>query len=221
MAKTELRAEEFNRLLYESMTLREASAREIYDKFLAKKLKEDEYLAILGMDPTSRKGESLEESLKGKYTDWLVNQYLKAPSKGRFLGEDAEQIKDGLIVFDKLVKNKEGLSRLASMLGLQDGTVPERDVAKYDVSKIRSLSKAVDDQSVGVKDEKNVKVILNTDKFIVVVPLTHAAARKWGTGTNWCTATSNDYHYNYYTKDGPLFIIVEKNEDGSYGKNWQ
>lgn len=207
-------------LLLEAI-LQEATAREVYDKFFSGKVSQDAFFSLLSMDPTSVKGDSLESSVKGKYSDWLVRQYLSSPSREKFLGEDAEQIKNGLLVFDKLTKNKEGLAQLARALNLAEGQVPERDLARYSLAQVRSLSSVVDDGTLGSKSEDKTKVLLKTQKFIVLNPLTHAASRKWGTGTNWCTATANSYYFDKYTREGPLFIIVEKNEKGEHVNKWQ
>lgn len=43
----------------------------------------------------------------------------------------------------------------------------------------------------------------------IVIPKNHVASRKWGTGTTWCTATENSYHYDHYTSNGPLVIIID------------
>ena len=53
-------------------------------------------------------------------------------------------------------------------------------------------------------------------EWIVYVPHSHAAARRGGEGTRWCTASENDYYYNYYSKDGPLYINIRKSDGAKF-----
>ena len=203
--------------------LDEATAREVYDKFMAGKMSENEYFSLLKMDPTAKLGDTLELSGKGKFTDWLVTKYLKSEptAKARFLTEDCEQIKAGLTVFEKLTRNKDGVAQLSTMT---QGKADVKNVSLYSVEEIRGLTgqkKVAANEFLGKKDEDKIDVLIDSPQFKVVSPRTHAADRKWGTGTNWCTATSNPTWYKKYTKDGPLFIIVEKKPDGKFAKKWQ
>ena len=51
----------------------------------------------------------------------------------------------------------------------------------------------------------------------VVIPKSYEASCYWGNGTDWCTATrENDYYYNLYSKQGPLFININKNTGEKY-----
>jgi hypothetical protein len=51
-------------------------------------------------------------------------------------------------------------------------------------------------------------------EWLVVSPHTHKAACKYGANTRWCTASRDDASmFDYYTKDGPLVIIINKGVD--------
>lgn len=205
------------------MRLYEANAQEIYDKFLSAKMSPDEYFSLLKLDPTAKVGDTLTLSGKGKFTDWVVAKYLKSDpdAKGRFVTEDGTQIKAGLEVFEKLSRNNEGTAQLATMV---PGKSNAKDLNQYTPEEIRGLTvqkKVSNNEFLGKKDEDKIDVLLDTPQFKVVSPRTHAADRKWGTGTSWCTATSNPHWYKKYTADGPLFIILEKKSDGKYARKWQ
>jgi len=59
--------------------------------------------------------------------------------------------------------------------------------------------------------EKDADRVYEDSEWIVYVPKTYAAACKLGEGTTWCTAsTEDDYYYKYYTKQGPLYVIINK-----------
>lgn len=47
----------------------------------------------------------------------------------------------------------------------------------------------------------------------VWIPNTYAASCKLGQNTTWCTATTeNDRYYRSYTEEGPLYVIINKND---------
>ena len=50
------------------------------------------------------------------------------------------------------------------------------------------------------------------DDWVVYTPKTYAASCKLGQGTRWCTATTeDDSYFKKYTKSGPLYININKN----------
>lgn len=190
----------------------EISAAEAYVKFYKAAIPLADYKLLTAMDPVRGKAE-FEARQKGPYVDWLLKQYkgLSSRDKKNFLSEDAEQITQGLELFHKLSKSVRGAALLAQIVGNEVANV--KDINSYDLTSIRGLA-AHQDQLTGEETplEKRIKVIMNGEVLFVCVPETHEASRKYGTGTHWCTATSNPYHYNRYTKKGPLFIIIDKKD---------
>jgi hypothetical protein len=57
----------------------------------------------------------------------------------------------------------------------------------------------------------------DTGAVKIVIPKTEEAAKFYGRGTRWCTAGDNDNRFNYYNKQGPLYVIIFR---GS-GVKWQ
>ena len=52
------------------------------------------------------------------------------------------------------------------------------------------------------------------DEWLIVRPLSHLASRKYGAGSKWCTAATNDSHTFYdYTSSGCLVYIIKKTEN--------
>lgn len=59
---------------------------------------------------------------------------------------------------------------------------------------------------------KQVQKIYEDDRFLVVVPLSHVASCKYGSGTKWCTTSSDDSNFKRYTgEDQRLYYIIKKN----------
>lgn len=198
----------------------EASAAEVYIQHFKDKLTPREYQDILKVDPSATTdGDDLNNMAKGSYTDWLIKNYLKMQpdEKKRFLEEDAEQVRAGLGMLAKLTKNKEGLAKLQTVL---TGIKNYKDINSYKLTDIRTLASASNQlgPSVGVKAEKQIDIVYNGKHIFACIPKTHEASRKYGTGTNWCTATSNDSYYKSYSESGPLIIIIDKQ---SQENKWQ
>ena len=192
------------------MRLLEISPAELYAKYFANKLTPEEFNKLVAIDPTST------ESVKGLYLNWLIQRYLKhsEEDRQRFLEEDAPDLRKGLEIFQKLTKNKEGIEKLEELLPDYDGK-NIKDINTHTEASILRLARQIeteDLESADVKLEKRITVLYNGPALFMCIPLTHEAARKYGTGTNWCTATSNDTYFYNYTKQGPLFIIINKQD---------
>jgi len=206
------------------MHILEATAQEVYDTFFKKKLTKTEFTQLLQMDPTAVIGESLELSAKGNFTDWLIRQYLKKSEEGkqRFLTEDAKGITAGLTTFKTLLKTKDGQLRLQQFVTKQNKEITNiKDINQYSVELISLLGAffAKTLQSLEVTKDKQIDVIINDSVMFACIPKTHEAARKYGTGTHWYTATSNPLYFKNYTANGPLIIIIDKTSN--YEIKWQ
>ena len=187
--------------------VQEKAAKDAYVEFQAK-LDFDTFQKLVNLDPQTV-GDNV-----GPASAWIARKYIKLPpeSKDRFFAEDAEAVKEGLTVFYKLSKNNEGVAKLTRTLG-DDKPANPKDINGYSVGQIRKLASLLhseDADKLGTKEEKQVKILVNDSAMLALIPETHAAARKYGTGTSWCTATSNDYYFKSYSEEGPLIIIIDK-----------
>lgn len=198
--------------------LLEISAAEAYVKFYQKQIPVGDYNALTAMDPVFG-NVPYEERQKGPYVEWLLKMYKKltAADKKRMTTEDAESIATGLKLYHDLVKSTRGALLVATATGKSLETV--RDIGQFDLGDIRMLA-AKQDQMSGetTSPSKRIEVIYNGEALFVCVPETHEAARKYGTGTNWCTATSNSKWFESYTRRGKLIIIINKQDQK---EKWQ
>jgi hypothetical protein len=64
-----------------------------------------------------------------------------------------------------------------------------------------------------IKD--SVRVVLDNERFKIVVPLTFEASKLYGTGTKWCT--TNKTHYDNYMGRGILYYIIDKTLNRKFG----
>jgi len=205
--------------------LREATAQEIYNKYFQGKITPDEFRTVISFDPTSQVKESLENSVLGKYSQWLLKNYvaLSPTERNQFLTEDEEFIKRGLSLFRNYTQNKDGLQELKNLVQLYNiPVINVSDINQYaieDISYLGATESVEDSELYSTPLEKQVEVIINDSVMFACSPKTHAASRKYGTGTNWCTATSNPSWFQSYISRGPLFIIIDKTSN--YAEKWQ
>jgi hypothetical protein len=79
------------------------------------------------------------------------------------------------------------------------------------MSEIESHNSMASINSVSNEYEKQIHVLLNDDKWLVLTPLTYEASTKYGASTKWCTAAKNDVHqYFRYTNRGLLIYCLNK-----------
>ena len=134
----------------------------------------------------------------GRYGVWIGNMCANGNIK---LG-DIPELKSALITYDK---NKSQLPNIKDCKSLSELIEWVKDLSD-DFKPDRKQSDA----------KENLEKVYEDDEWIVYVPHSHAAARRGGEGTRWCTASENDYYYNYYSKDGPLYINVRKSDGAKF-----
>lgn len=147
-------------------------------------------------DPTFK--ETNRGLFVGKYGVWIGNMYINGNIK---LG-DIPELKAALITYNK---NKSQLPSINDCKSLSELISWVKDLSD-NFKPIRKQSNA----------KKNLEKVYEDNEWIVYVPHSHAAARRGGEGTKWCTASENDYYYNCYSKQGPLYINIRKSDGAKF-----
>ena len=92
-----------------------------------------------------------------------------------------------------------------------------KDINQYD--KISTLKKELDDYDNRIRREiktvDDADVVYEDNEMTVVSPKTHKSSCYFGSGTKWCTASSDSGHYDRYNQDGKLFYFVSKTKPTS------
>ena len=158
---------------------------------------EDHALKTLLMsDPTFK--QTRRGSFVGRYGVWIGNMYANGGIK---LG-DIPELKSALVTYDK---NKTQLPQIKDCKSLSELIEWVKDLSD-DFKPVRKQSDA----------KENLEKAYEDDEWVVYVPHSHAAARRGGEGTRWCTASENDYYYNSYSKQGPLYINIRKSDGARF-----
>ena len=148
------------------------------------------------VDPTFR--QTVRGLFTGRYGVWISRMYVN----GGIKHGDIPELKTALATYDK---NKSQLPLLKDCKSLSEL-----------IGWVKDLSddfKAVRNQS---KSKADLEKVYEDNEWVVYVPHSHAAARRGGEDTHWCTASENDYYYNIYSKDGPLYINVRKSDGAKF-----
>lgn len=134
----------------------------------------------------------------GRYGVWIANMYTNGYIK---LG-DIPELKMALVTYDR---NKSQLPPIKDCKSLSELIEWVKNLSD-DFKPVRKQSKA----------KADLEKVYEDDEWVVYVPHSHAAARRGGAGTRWCTASENDYYYNYYSKHGPLYINIRKSDGAKF-----
>ena len=151
---------------------------------------------LLMADPTA--SQNGMGSFTGRYGVWIGNMY----ANGSIKPGDAPELKSALFTYDK---NKTQLPQIKDCKSLSELIEWVKDLSD-DFKPVRKQSKA----------KADLEKVYEDDEWVVYVPHSHAAARRGGEGTHWCTASENDNYYNMYSKHGPLYINVRKSDGAKF-----
>lgn len=106
----------------------------------------------------------------------------------------------------------ENVLRFDSLINYIDN----KDIYSKEYSDYRMLEHTVI-QAQDTKEERSfvkkdhINVLIENERFILLVPKTHQGSIKYGANTKWCTTTrSNDNLFNKYSKEGVLAYLIDK-----------
>lgn len=165
---------------------------------------DEKFQEIIELDPTYKKG----SNNAGTYGKWLLNLANKNGGDLPNLGH----ITDVLKRFDtskKQLKNKD-IMKFRSVQEVDDYLNDEDNYNELsDRQKLRQTQNAVRKTDT----TKDAKLVYSDSDFDIYVPKTYEASCKLGRGSSWCTAsTQNDYYFDYYTRNGNLYILISKHD---------
>ena len=156
---------------------------------------------LIGLDPTYKGNENL-----GNYGRWILSLY----SKGNLKEEDFYKVTDMLSVFEEHKK------KLANKDIFQFKILPDlHDAITKLVLNLGDTEMSTRQQQRELKKQgaKDSTLLFEDSEWQIWTPKTYEASCKLGAGTAWCTASGkNDAYYNNYTRQGPLYILIYKND---------
>jgi len=189
-------------------------------------------MAFMKADPTTRQ---TDEEIKkvGAYSQWVVKQYMNLqqscdgygydPSPNsewsqclaesqRVFMEDLYKVTEDLLKFDYLKKT-------GKYTGEKDINKFQNTQALYDAIKDFDISKEELTTTKADRLRDDVEVVHEDADWIVMIPKSKESSCHYGGGeSRWCTASKSSNYYDHYSKQGPLYMIMRK-DDAKKGPN--
>ena len=192
----------------------------------------DLLIDLMQADPTTKgdfDGDRDTRDVKkvGAYTNWLIKQWLGLQQKAdaehdygtpewtqklerlqELFMEDLYKVTEDLEKFHYLKKTKKykgqkDIGQIKSVDDLYDN-VKDYQVSKDEITKTKAER---------LRDD--VDKVYEDDKWLILVPKSKEASCHYGGGqTRWCTASKSSNYYDHYAKQGPLYMMMYKEDAG-------
>ena len=140
-------------------------------------------------DPTQHK----------EYSQWLVKCYA---NEDIILEDIISKGRDWLEVYDEMKRRKILPAEYRNIMNLKFNDL-------YGIISNQELVAKLQAQSAEANKGSS-KVVLDNNKVRIIQPHDQEAACYYGQGTTWCTAAKNNNMYDYYAKQGDLYILLPK-----------
>ena len=190
-----------------NLLLNEITVKDAYVTYY-KDILENDYLTIVNTIQ-GNSNEQLDQDTK-----WVLKLYKR---KSPRLMEDLYKLRneegDGYLDIFNRAKKRRMLSGNQANLDMYKSIADLGEfVSTLDYERIMGRSKK--EMSNAVHEAKDdIEILFENDTWIILIPKTHEASCYWAQGAEWCTASrGNSYWFNNYTKDGPLYMNINKEE---------
>lgn len=189
--------------------------------------KQNEFLNTTLMDLITL----LDPSGKSKYIDLFVGSIKNRMDKTldgpltEYFRENGLECPKALLEYDGITK-RIWIDVLSHTLSMNDVAIVhkfhdlnERQlITNNDISKYKTLNDLVNVVNIAelklqdVSLDKHVITLNSDDEWLMIRPLTHQAAVKYGYGTKWCTSMKHDHDYfRRYSIRGILIYCLNRN----------
>ena len=155
------------------------------------------------------KFELIDPTPNYQYIQPLMNWYIKDKFRGF---EDSHRLRDALTLFSRFKQrlDKRDINQYANINELEDAVEPwELELTKKEKRQ----------QGEYHIDENSYELWKENASYIIVIPKNQKAACAFGSGTKWCTASTqaDDSYFKHYNDEGHIYIIRTK--DPNYDKD--
>ena len=174
------------------------------------------------LDASLRSTDYGDVSQDGKFDEWLTRMYVNGQVDYEDIngeGGDALGAWKALSVRQRLKPEHQDFNKFKSIRQIQD--LVRIDQYRGDLSRIKNA--AVIEKH---KREKKELTILNTKRFMAVVPFNYGSCYTFnnsaGFQASFCTGSSSGLSwFNRYADDGPIVSIIDKDNFESVDGKWQ
>lgn len=107
---------------------------------------------------------------------------------------------------------------LVKQFDLYINYIEVKDIYNPMYSDVNTLKSVIDEAAIRYEErtfnrEEHIKVLLETDTFLLLQPITHKGSLKYGANTKWCTASkTSESTFTRYSKQGFLAYLISKTD---------
>lgn len=174
------------------------------------------------LDSSLRRTDYGDVSQDGKFDEWLTRLYANGQVDYEDIngeGGDALGAWKALSVRNRLKPEHQDFNKFKSLRPIQD-IVRNRDY-RDELNRIKN-AEVIEKH----KREKKELTILNTKRFLAVVPFNYGSCYTFnnsaGFQASFCTGSSSGLHwFERYSKDGPIVSIIDKDNFEDVDGKWQ
>ena len=175
---------------------------DIYDKYYSD-IRLDFFNDIIMADPTTPIKNGIPDKL-GQYSKWL----LSLRRKGKLKKEDLYKAREYLTLYDEL-KRQNLLADDAKDIG-KINSLPELFILN---NRFGGTGQIKDDENYLLNDRYFINngqanLVFENKRWMIVSPTSFEASKFYACTSQWCTRFPDNYQH--YTKDGPLYILIDK-----------
>ena len=157
------------------------------------------------------KFELIDPTPNYQYIQALMNWYIKDKFRGF---EDSHRLRDALTLFSRFKQrlDKRDINQYANINELEDA------VEQWELELTKKEKRQQGEYHI---DSESYELWKESARYVVVIPNNKKAACAFGSGTKWCTASTqgddNDSYFKHYNDQGHIYIIRTK--DPNYDKD--
>ena len=197
--------------------------------------KKNEYLKeLLNGEPTQTAGYYLQELIKSNYIEPLCKNYtikndvineirnisISVYWKNKYnkinLNENEYQLKSKMNKLITLNVSKDFYEHIAKKAGEENKNLSAK-TASVNGSSLVGISTALANNNINEAhkvDPSEYVELYRNDDFILTIPLTHSASKKYGSDAKWCTTKKDcDKDFKKHLELGVLgYVVIRNNE---------
>ena len=161
----------------------------------------------------------VDSSFKNRVGNWREDtiefihriETISPHLKGTFDVSDPSLVYSFWALLERIPNNE--LDSLVDFIELYEKhQIPGVDINQIKtLNEIESVVNLINIKNIGKEFSKQTYVDLDTEKWLVIRPLTYESSLKYGAHTKWCTAAkSNPYQFFRYTEEAVLIYCINK-----------
>ena len=182
----------------------------------AKNVNDETWKHLISLDPTLNIENPLDDEQLKKSPEGMMRWILKRYNT--FTSTSPENIKNVFKQFNQL-KNKKGLLKsndinqyksFDELASAVNEVLPKMSINQQNKQAKKNAKEISSEKVLGLYMNGAVELLFNGDEWEVWTPHTFEGSKALRKGAVWCTGGDTPTHYDSYTNEGTLYVIIRK-----------